>query len=395
MQPYVVAVLTVALVSVARGEDRGRFEELIVAERVAGPCGPAVKQRLGAIHVSPSGGVDTENLQCALDLAIASGRRTTITLAPGVFRTAQLVARSFRGALRGARKDATVIMNTAERIYVTPDFLSQGDPSEANPWPSLIAFVDGDFRVSDLSIRVVGPEPTTGWSVFGIEPPIKGLAHGIVVIGTRANASFVRLDIEGDPTPDDFYGVTIGNGVIFEGFGRPGAAPLAGHFEVRDCRITNVASPVPFINVRDASAVISGNRFEGTLFGGEVSDFENGSYTFVGNRITRLAPLIPGVPSSGVIVYDFCENPPVSACATSGARLTIVANAIETPADGIDLFTTFGEGVSCSIIANAVQVDPSGGGAAVYLGPGTSGCIVLNNGPIVDEGTDNRVVTLP
>ncbi len=112
-----------------------------------GPCSSLVSFTRTGIHVIPSGGNDTATLQCAVDTAIASGRRTSITLAAGTFHSRQIVARGFVGGLHGAGKHRTIITNTDE--------------------PN-------------------GTDVTTPWTVYGIDPPIRALAHGVVILGTRA-----------------------------------------------------------------------------------------------------------------------------------------------------------------------------------------------------------------
>ena len=60
---------------------------------------------------------------------------------------------------------ATIIQNLPN-LFVTPDnSLLIGPPSAANPWPSLLAFVNGDIAVRDLAIQITGAEPTTPWSL--------------------------------------------------------------------------------------------------------------------------------------------------------------------------------------------------------------------------------------
>ena len=122
------------------------------------------------------------------------------------------------GGLHGAGKHRTIITNTDEPMFVTAaDMYLSGPPSAANPWPSLMAFIDGEFQVSDLSIEIHGTDVTTPWTVYGIDPPIRALAHGVVILGTRAQASFVRVSLTSVLSPDAFCGANVGNGLMFEG----------------------------------------------------------------------------------------------------------------------------------------------------------------------------------
>jgi len=395
-----LAVVVGALLSIACGGEQGSPGGAYAVEARAGAdlalavhpgprCGQGVKVDGGSLFVAPSGADDTANLQCAIDAAIASRHATTIILGAGTFHTSQLVAKGFVGVLRGAGQNATILTNLDQPLFVTPvDMYLQGVPSASNPWPTLIAFLGGAFSVSDLSIQIRGVDVTQGWSIYGI-PSIKGLAHAVAILGTSAKASFVRVAVEGEPSPGDFYGVNVGNGIVFEGALDTGAT-IAGRFEVRDSLFTSLVSPVPFLDTRGASAIILGNTFQNTHLGAEVSDIEDGSYAFLFNTIS-LSPIVADFPNSGVIVYDYCQNPPLSACGTKHMSLVLGLNRITTPGDGIDLFTAFGDDVACSIFDNRITTDPASGGVGVYLGPGTSGCKVVRSGAVVDDGTGNHV----
>src|SRR4051812_32603144 len=130
------------------------------ADLEASNCGPSVSRHGEVIDVSPTGTDDTSSLQCAIDTAIAAGRPMTIRLAAGTFHTAQLVAKGFEGHIAGSGRDATVLTNPSAPMFVTPRRFLRHEPSADNPWPALIAFVGGDFKVSDLTIRVLDEAPT-------------------------------------------------------------------------------------------------------------------------------------------------------------------------------------------------------------------------------------------
>lgn len=131
------------------------------AAQPANPCNPDYVVRMGnIIRVSPTGIDDTDNLQCAIDLAIAKNPGKTVLLMPGTFHTAQLVANDFHGTLRGSGINRTVIVNLPD-LYVTPHDYYLNPPSADNPIPVLISFVDGDLKVLNLTVRVVGQAPTT------------------------------------------------------------------------------------------------------------------------------------------------------------------------------------------------------------------------------------------
>ena len=220
--------LGVLAVMVAFGVSAGS----IASAGVQSGCGPQVVTQRGALVVLPTGSDDTLNLQCAIDRAGGLGIRR-IELVKGTYFTGQIVANSFVGDLVGAGVEKTVIRNLPEPFYVTPVDMYLAAPSVDNPWPSLLAFVDGRFRVSDLTIRIAGA-PTQGWSIFGIAPPIQALAHGIVIVGARAEATIESVTIEGGWVIGQAFPFSMSAFVQFEqatlAFGiEPGAALAIYH----------------------------------------------------------------------------------------------------------------------------------------------------------------------
>lgn len=349
-------------------------------------CGPQVSRTGGGIAVAPGGGDDTAALQCALDAAIASGQPSAIRLSPGTFHVAQLVARGFAGTIQGSGANSTVLTNVARPVYVAPVDMYLAEPSAENPWPALVAFVGGDLDVSDLTVRITGEAPTTGWSIFGIDPPIKAFSSAFVVLGPRATARFTGVQIEGAPAPGDLFGLNLINGIFFEGFaGTNDLAPISGRFEVHRCVMRQLGSPVPVFNLRDAEVAITANRFEGTLGGGEIADLDHVTYAFSGNRVDS--------GWGGVQAYDNCLGGS-SICGVQASSITIAGNDIRS-FDGVEIFSTFGPDVACTIAGNEIAYDAANGGVAVWLGRGTRGCFVVTEGAVRDGGTNNRIVTHP
>jgi hypothetical protein len=258
---------------------------------------------------------------------------------------------------------------------VTPENPLFETPSADNPWPSLLAFVDGRFRVSDLTIRIVGT-PTTGWSIFGIRPPIKAMAHGIVIVGTRAEATIENVAIEGDELPDDLFGLSLINGVYFEGAVGEYPPPLAGSLTVRHCVFRRVASGAPVVNLKDADVQIIDNHFEDVLLGSEVTDLRSTRYAFLGNHVSA--------GWFGLDQYDLCLGP---VCGVSSSTLTVAGNRFERA--GVRLEGTLGSRVRCAVVANdfAPAVSPD-----VFLGAGTHDCLVVGTADVEDHGTHNRII---
>jgi len=351
--------------SVALAEGRG----------AACGCGPKVVAERGALVVLPTGHDDTGNLQCAIDRAGRLGVRK-VRLVEGTYYTGQIVARNFVGHLLGAGAENTVVRNLRTTLYVTPQNMYYEAPSKDNPWPSLLAFVDGRFRVSDLTIRIVGGEPTSGWSIFGLDPPIQAMAGGIMILGSRAEATIENVTIEGEKSDDWLFGYNLYNGVYFEGFIGEVPPPLSGSFTVRHCVVRHAGSAAPVSNLADADVRIVDNRFEDVSWGAEITDMQGTRYSFLGNHVSA--------GMYGVDQYDMCLGP---VCGVASSTLTVAGNRFERK--GVYLEATLGSHVRCAVVANdfGAQVSPD-----VYLGLGTHDCLVAWTADVVDEGTNNHIV---
>lgn len=130
------------------------------AARADTPCNPAfVTQSGNVISVKPTGVNDTASLQCAFDAAVASGPGVNVRLRSGTFHTGQIVVNNFHGKFTGAGMNKTTVINLPN-LYVTPVDVIYSLPSADNPWPTLFAFIDGDFIITDLAIYVAGDDPT-------------------------------------------------------------------------------------------------------------------------------------------------------------------------------------------------------------------------------------------
>jgi len=354
-------------------------------------CGSSVSRNADVIQVRPTGADDTGNLQCAIDAAVASGRSTSIRLAAGTFHTAQIVAKNFVGQIAGSGTAATVITTLGTPMFVTrDDFFSHGLPTPPggnNPWPSLIAFIGGDFTMSDLTIQVFDPTPTTGWTIFGLDQVFgrlfQTLAHEIVIVGLSAHAVFERIKLVGMNTPTDpLFGNNVYNAVIFVGEGS-GPAPITGRFEVRDSAFVEVAAGAVAVNVQDATVAIAGNTSQRTSNPVQIADLDRTAVTVAANRFQD--------GSAGIQILDACGG---ALCGFSNTQLLVVGNRL-AEFDGIEITATFASGVSCAVLGNDIHYDADNGGVAVLLGPATKDCLVVTKGAVKDEGTGNRVIKIP
>lgn len=336
-------------------------------------CDPDyVTQSGNVISVEPTGLDDTANLQCALDLAIVYGAGAKVQLEEGVFRTGQIVANNFQGEFTGAGMEKTKLYNIPN-LYVTLEDFYFVPPSVENPWPSLFSFVGGNFNFSDLSIHVVGDTPTTGWTVWGIDPPLKELAVAICILGTEANANIEGVLIEGEFMEDTLFGYNLINGIFLEGFIGEPPPPISGKFSIQDSTFRRMASGTPVANVTDANIVISHNTYEEVQFAMDGGTFNDSYLEFSHNRIDAVV---------GFDLYDFFTPMDIGSS-------FLIKNNIFRGEMGVAFEQTFGEGNQCLILGNNVQLVTDIG---IYLGPGTERCIVVggsNKTNVLDLGIDN------
>jgi len=338
-------------------------------------CDSAYVTQAGTtLKVTPTGVDDTANLQCAFDEATAMGTGVKVQLSSGTFHTAQIVVNGFYGRFSGAGMDNSVVMNLPN-LYVTPENMYFNAPSADNPWPSLFAFIGGDYVISDLAIHISGDNGTTGWTIFGIDPPITELAHGIAILGTQANARFDRVLVEGEPTSNSLLGYNLINGIFFEGFIGEYPDPISGAFEVYDSRFHHVGSGTPVSNLSNTRVVISHNIFDEVVFGMDGGDFVYSSLEFSHNHVNAVL---------GLDLYN------IFAAEDVGANFLVKNNVFRGELGPI-FEQTFGEGNKCLLLGNDVQNVTDIG---VYLGPDIKECTVVggsNKTNVLDLGTDNTL----
>jgi len=340
------------------------------------PCNSSyVTQSGDAITVEPNGADDTENLQCAFDAAVAAGPGVDVRLGKGTYHTAQIVVNEFYGNFYGAGSKYTTVTNLPN-LYVTPVNFYYDPPSAANPWPSLFAFVEGDFVVSDLAIYISGDNGTTGWTIFGIDPPITELAHGVAILGPNADARFDRILVEGEPADNSLLGYNVINGIFYEGFIGEVSPPISGLFQVANSTFQNVGSGTPIYNLYRAEVVIRNNVFNEVVFGMDGGDFDQSSFEFSHNRVNALF---------GYDLYNL--DAPEDKESTF-----LTQNNVFQGAYGPILEQAFGNGNNCLFEGNNVQNVTEFG---IILESEIKGCTVVggsNKTNVLDLGTDNVLV---
>lgn len=232
------------------------------------------------IRVQPPNGVDdTANVQSALDMAAASGRGVTVQLAPGKYRTKQLLTFNFHGTFKGAGKHQTTIEALPNLVVDCPDICAGYqllDPNAKNyHWSSYIMFVEGDIDLADLTIRT----PWTGEA--NLKPYlmcgdfVTAWLDVVKFTGQYPmNVNVDRIVLEG--TPDDFastgFGYNAFNGLTLGGDflkDTPDVQywPLGGKFTIRNSEFRGTAAGFcNYFAVKDARVLIGGSPSTGNLF---------------------------------------------------------------------------------------------------------------------------------
>ena len=355
-------------------------------------CNPSYVHQSGrVITVLPTNSDDTENLQCAFNLG-SHVPGAVIQLMKGTYITGRIKVDGFVGVVRGKGMNATIIRNPNTAIYVTPDDSYMVPPeSDASALPYLFVLLGGDYTFTDLTVSIVGAEPATDWSIFGIR---QWLGHGItslagpfVVLGSptghgcrKADAAFYRVKLKGEATNDPLYGFNIYNGIFYEGFSGPELQPLKGTFSVHESVFESVASAAPVSNLRNSRISISGNTIRNGFYGSDAEDLRDTLYEFAHNNVAGVI---------GLQMFDNCLGGEAN-CGMQGSELIVRNNTFQTT-DGVLIDATYTGANSTLLVGN----DFTGvTGVGVRLGPTTTRCLVVLSAPttVQDLGTNNVVI---
>jgi hypothetical protein len=421
------------------------------------PVVPAPAAAEGHHHacLAPRGHDDTAALQHALETCSGARHHCTVRLCEGTFHTGILRVRNFRGTLRGAGSDRTVLRALPD-LRVSEDVRDffRVDPFEpGQPWPYLLQFVEGDGRVEDLGILVPAPpagsNPTTGWYLLD-DGPIYELRGGILVTGREEvefEVSDVRVAAENPGTELGttlFSGVELG-GLIFnpDDAGDFPVFPARGRYEIERSRFDGVLTGTSIAELAAARVTVSRNHYRSTV-AVDVIDADRSGISVVDNRWTvsyrglqvrqnvdgapsqasrlvvaanrgKLRPLFPGFGDALAF-----EDPAGGSSADPGATsLSVLGNSWtlgEADAGAASGITVSGAaplhvganrlagraatGISvgategCRIWANAMDELDTAGGPDVLLGPDTSDCVafVAAGDVVQDDGSANRVL---
>lgn len=154
------------------------------AAATSGACDSDHVSHHGTVwELSPSGGDDTANFQCALDEAAASGRRAIVALSDGDFYLDFVKVEGFWGTIRGEGDDETFVRPLAGGL----DCVAELEAIGAIAW---MAFLDSTLKMRDLALDIPDPACVEPWASGEDFPGGPGFAFQdfniAVVVATRA-----------------------------------------------------------------------------------------------------------------------------------------------------------------------------------------------------------------
>jgi hypothetical protein len=202
------------------------------------------------IQVAPTGSDDTENIQCALDLA-AERNIPKVRLTRGDFYTGALVVRNFVGTLQGVGRDHT-------RLRLTPREANCGYNS------AHLTFAGGEPRVRWLSMIWGARSCTEGW--YSVSIWFTGASEGEAscardtMFATVDNVSLLGLGVDAS--------YSIGILVAARASENPDCANvLLGTLRVNRSSISGFETGASVNLQGDAQVGIFNNEFTGDLRG--------------------------------------------------------------------------------------------------------------------------------
>lgn len=279
-------------------------------------------------QVYPTGTDDTENLRNAIAQATAAGPGSTISLGPGEFRTNFLILNDFRGTIRGHGIGVTVLRNLDRLDFGNVQQLEGVNPTYENPWPVFITAVGGNVELRDMTIRIVGTEPTMPYSFLGATWDIP--QYIVRITGERADSRITRVRLEGGP--GTMIGFNTFLGVYWAGT-LDGADPLgvSGVHELSSSQFDGVPFPIGSVvensRITIGGTASQGNQIHNSLFGLVINDAHNSTVNVSHNRIAA--------SWTGVRLWQgyFHEmHPEVSMPAPVSARFDVSHNQIVSEA---------------------------------------------------------------
>ena len=291
---------------------------------IAGILGFFVSQAYANVVVvpCPNALVDSSgNILAALHEARNGG---TVQLQEGayfLFNTV-VVDFAFKGVLRGAGKDKTVITtdpdHPIDRVSL-PLSTSYSEDDWLLFWFNIPVGAQGSVAMSDLSISVPYAEVTSADD--------KGLTSFVVVNGTKVDTSFDRMRIKGAP---GMNGWEFNNWLGIWIFSLSGQDPMTGNHYLRNCEFD--AAPISYgpDHIQNGTLKATNNSLNNVFFGLIYEGLSNCTVEISRNQFTN----VKWNHAIGAISYSGLPDYPV---APQPSRYVITYNSIQANgyADGI------------------------------------------------------------
>jgi hypothetical protein len=304
--------------------------------------------------VAPSGDDDdTRLLQAELDRCAGARRPCTVSLCAGIFPTTILRVRDFRGTLRGAGPEKTILRALPDLpTSQTPGDFYREDPfiEARDPWPYLVQFVEGKARILDLAIEIPAPDegssPTTGWNWFGFT--FTALKGGLLLTGRDPVDFTVRhVRVEAGVYEDSTEGATAAaqlgascEGLLFDQDAERQypidypVFPVRGACRITDSVFRGVLRGTSIAETSGAKVLLAGNDYV-TSMAVDVADADRSHVAIVANRWD--------VDTRGVQVQQNLDGPPSqeSAIEVSGNHGRVVPKLPYSLGDGLFFLDPF------------------------------------------------------
>jgi hypothetical protein len=331
------------------------------------------------IQVAPTGSDDTENIQCALDLAVEK-RISEIRLTQGEFFIGSLSVQDFVGTLQGGGKDHT-------RLTVLDQSVDCAASAARGEATAAMKFIGGEPRIRWLTLSVGSNIwPCATGEIYG---GLDAMIHFTGRRGSEACTTAViygtidRVNLEGPR----IYGLEpkpMYTGVLTdaEQSGDPGCRnTLLGSIRINRSLIRGFSTGA-WLNLRgNAQVNVLNTDFDGNFVGLRLDD-SNALVTIFGNRFASKAPGSYSCCESGGVgigVYNQIVS-------TGLTHFDIYGNVFEIRSGGFDsswgirLLRNPGA-TSVGLVATRNHFQLSGGGnlAEAVSSHGVSGGILSDN----------------
>lgn len=358
---------------------------LAASPAVAAPCnGTYVKEKGQIVTVSPTGGDDTANLQCAIDRATALGPGSTVRLVAGTFKTAQLLFSALHGSFRGAGRDATLVRNLDTPVPIdNPVPWEAGPPGPDNRYPSLLSVTGGSVTLADFALRIVGYPATEDWYFFG-GGPYNFFVPAVLLYGSHSTLVAERIEI----SADGCFPAADGNLLVAVEFWNyavspdPSTWPTSSTLRLRDS-VFDTCPGLFAADLVDATIEVSRSRFQ-AAYGVMFSDVDGARLTVAHNDFVSPEPgtwLHEGNFGYGIIDTQIV----VRNNRYSGAAGIVIEDNWQYPTH------PYFSGVDCAIVGNNTEAVTDVG---YFLGAGTSGCTVVGHAKdtLIDNSDGGHVI---